>query len=93
MLEESISDFISQISCFDLRFPCKESVDAAINLCADRLSVLGFTPAEAVECIHTARTNFLNDVELVKNSQSRVLFEMTADQNIVDDGKSTNNID
>ena len=78
MLEEAISDFISQISCFDLRFPPEDAVDSVMQLCVGRLSVLGLTFEDAASHTKAAHSSYLQDLELIKRSQNEVLAEMAA---------------
>lgn len=77
IMEESLSDFLSVFSCFHLEVPTKEALDAAKNICMERLVVLGLSKEEADDCVHAARLNYLADIEEMKQTQSQVLMEFT----------------
>ena len=77
ILEECISDFLSIIACFDLNYPVKDAVSIAENFCVDRLIALGMTESNAFSCIDTARFKFLGDIQVMKNTQSHVLQELS----------------
>lgn len=76
IMEESLSDFVSVLSCFNLGNPTRESVEAAGNICVDRLVVLGLSADEAHDCVHAARLNFIAGIDAMKQSQSEVLREL-----------------
>ena len=76
IMEESLSDFVSVLSCFNFDYPTKESVEAAGNICIDRIVVLGLSEDEAHECVHAARLNFLAGIETIKKSQSETFKDL-----------------
>jgi len=76
IMEESLSDFVSVLSCFNLEYPTKESVEVAGNICVDRLVVLGLSEDEAHDCVHAARLNFIAGIDAMKQSQSELLREL-----------------
>ena len=75
IMEESLSNFITVLSCFNLDFPTKESVEAAGSICVDRLMMLGLSEDKAHECVHAARLNFIAGIDAMKQSQSQLLKE------------------
>lgn len=80
IMEESLSDFLSVLSCFNLHYPTKESVEVAGNICVDRLRVLGLSEDEAHECVHAARLNFIGGMDAMKRSQSQLLRELASQE-------------
>ena len=76
IMEESLSDFVSVLSCFNLDYPTKESVEAAGSICVDRLVVLGLSEDEAHDCVHAARLNFIAGIDAMKQSRSQLLKEV-----------------
>ena len=80
IMEESLSDFVSVLSCFNLDYPTKESVEVAGNICVNRLRVLGLSEDEAHDCVHAARLNFLAGMDAMKRSQSELLKELASQE-------------
>lgn len=76
IMEQSLSDFVSVLSCFNFDYPTKESVEAAGNICIDRIVVLGLSEDLAHDCVHAARLNFLAGIETIKKSQSETFNDL-----------------
>jgi hypothetical protein len=61
IMEESIGDFLSIASCFDLSFPNEDALSSAMQICIDRLVGLGIFPDDAWDCANSALVSFLDD--------------------------------
>ena len=61
IMEESIGDFLSVASRFDLNFPNEDALSSAMQICIDRLVGLGLYPDDAWDCANSALLSFLED--------------------------------
>lgn len=77
VLEESICDFLSFLACFDVCYPVKDAVLVAKQTCIDRLIAVGMTQIQALACIDMAQLHFLEDIQLMKKTQSHILHELS----------------
>ncbi len=73
ILEESLTDFLSQIACFDLTSVPQKSIDASTRLCVDRLCSLGLSSEKAQFCVSSALTSFLDELDHMRSSQSEII--------------------
>ena len=78
VMEESLSDFLSIVSCFDFSLPNEEALSSAMQVCIGRLVGLGLTDDEAWGCTNAARLNFLDDIALMRRAQTDVLAQLSA---------------
>lgn len=75
LLEETVSDFLSHLSCFDLECPQRDVMTSSTQICVNRLVALGLSREEASECTKIARDNFLSDL---KDMKAHILVEVGA---------------
>lgn len=73
IMEECLSDFLSIVACFDFTLPNEEAISSATQVCICRLMGLGMSDEEAWDCTNTARLNFLDDIALMRQTQSDVV--------------------
>ena len=78
IMEEAISDFLSFIACFDIEHRVDEPIRIARQVCVERLMGAGFDSQIACECSEFARRQFLDDIELVQNTQMQTMHEMSS---------------
>ena len=69
ILEESLSDFLSQVACYNLANPPENSIRVAMEICADRIHALGVSLDEALRCVTVAQKYFIEEMDLMKKSQ------------------------
>ena len=79
VMEESISDYLSFVACFDLQHPVDESIRVARQTCIERLVGIGFEAQTALDCAELARRQFLEDIELVRNAEVQT-YQMATSQ-------------
>jgi len=84
ILEEILTDYISHLSCFNLKDESQLALSYSFEICVNRLKVLGFALSEAQECTKRARLNFLEDVKLMEETQQQVLFEISSQEEHVE---------
>jgi hypothetical protein len=77
VMEESLSDFLSVVSCFDLDLPNEEALSSAMQVCIGRLVGLGLSDDEAWGCTNSARLNFLDDVALMRQAHNDALVHLS----------------
>jgi len=93
VMEETLSDFLSIVACFEFTLPdeeelspamqaCierpnEEALSSAMQVCIGRLRGLGLNDKEAWACTNSARLNFLNDITLIRKTESLVFAEMS----------------
>ena len=77
VMEETLSDFLSIVACFDLNLPNEEALSSAMQVCIGRLVGLGLNDEEAWNCTNQARIHFLDDIARMRQAQSDLLEEMS----------------
>ena len=78
VMEESLSDFLSFVACFDFSLPNEEAISSAMQVCIGRLVGLGLTDDEAWECTNAARLNFLEGISGMRQAQNDTLVQFSA---------------
>lgn len=79
---DSIIDFLSAVSNFDLSFPQEEALSSAMQICIDRLAGLGIPLGAAWEISNTALLNFLEDVTNARQSTKIIDAESKASREL-----------
>jgi hypothetical protein len=69
-LEESMSDFLSVASRFDLSFPHEDALSAAMQICIDRLTGVGLPLEDSWEATNLALLNFLEDIAEARREEA-----------------------
>ena len=76
VMEETLCDFLSVVACFDLSLPNEEALSSAMQVCIGRLVGLGLNDDEAWACANRARLNFLDDIAVMRKTQSDLFHEI-----------------
>ena len=77
VMEETLSDFLSIVACFDFNLPNEEALSSAMQVCIGRLVGLGLSDDEAWNCTNQARINFLDDIARMRQAQTDLLEVMS----------------
>ncbi len=77
VMEETLSDFLSILACFDFNLPNEEALSSAMQVCIGRLVGLGLSDEEAWNCTNQARVNFLDDIARMRQTQIDLLEAMS----------------
>lgn len=77
VMEETLSDFLSVVSCFDFNLPSEEALSSAMQVCIGRLVGMGLSDDEAWTCTNQARVNFLDDIARMRQTQTDLLDVMS----------------
>lgn len=78
IMEEAISDYLSFVACFDVHNRVDEPILIAAQVCVERLIGAGFDKQIASECAEFAHRQFLDDIDLVQNTQVQTMHEMSS---------------
>lgn len=85
-MEQSLADFLSVVSSFDLSFPHEEALSSAMQICIDRVTGLGLVLEESWEATNTALLNFLEDIAEMRREKSQEEPNSESDPSIMLDG-------
>jgi hypothetical protein len=77
VMEETLSDFLSIVACFDFSLPNEEALSSAMQVCIGRLVGIGLSDDEAWSCTNQARVHFLDDIARMRQTQSDLLEVMS----------------
>lgn len=77
LLEEALTDLLSQVACFELMSPSKELTESLIHLRVNRISSLGLKLESAQSCVNSAIDSFFREFTQLKSSQSEIYCEMS----------------
>lgn len=77
LLEEALTDLLSQVACFELMSPSKELTESLIHLCVNRISSLGLKLESAQSCVNSAIDSFFREFTQLKSSQSEIYCEIS----------------
>jgi hypothetical protein len=75
LVEEALSDFLSFVACFDAYDADSQGMQLSRNICVARLIGVGFEHEAAVMCAETACRQFFQDIDLIKEAQTRTWKE------------------
>lgn len=62
LLEEALTDLLSQVACFELMSPSKELIESLIHLRVNRISSLGLKLESAQSCVNSAIDSFFQRI-------------------------------
>ena len=95
VMEETLSDFLSIVACFDLSLPHEEALSSAMQVCIGRLVGIGLSDDEAWSCTTHARGNFLDDIARMRQTQMDLMEVMSevisavSSKSEIDDGSES----
>lgn len=95
VMEETLSDFLSIVACFDLSLPHEEALSSAMQVCIGRLVGIGLSDDEAWSCTTHARGNFLDDIARMRQAQMDLMEVMSevisavSSKSEIDDGSES----
>jgi hypothetical protein len=95
VMEETLSDFLSIVACFDLSLPHEEALSSAMQVCIGRLVGIGLSDDEAWSCTTHARGNFLDDIARMRKTQMDLMEVMSeaisavSSKSDIDDGSES----
>jgi hypothetical protein len=74
-IEAIVTNFLSQLSCLDLKYPSKLSSECMTNLSLGRCSAVGLSKHDAKIILDAAESHFKDDIAVMRNLNNRSVSE------------------
>lgn len=74
-VEEIVTNYLSQLSCLDLKYPSKISSECMTNLCFGRCCAIGLSEHDAKIILNAAEAHFKDDIAAMRTLNNRIASE------------------